>query len=393
MPTQQTRQSIMASNWLSKLIKLVMFIFVAGTTIYWLRFLPITVTVIEVAEGPIVAEVMGTGTLEAKQKAIISPKISGRIQEVRVDQGDTVQPGDVLFQLDDTELKQQVEMAKVGVAAAKAGLNRYEADQNQAKAVLKQADQNHERVAMLVTSNAASATDMDKAREQMDVALAGVARADAALLEARQQELVAESTLAFHQARLADTVVTAPFAGLIVQRYRDPGAVAVPGSPVLSLISTEVLWVSAWVDETEMSHIAAGQPARVAFRSEDAKTFRGEVARLGRETDRETREFTVDIRVLELPANWAIGQRAEVYIETARRDKAKIIPAIAVSWREATPGVFVQRDGTAQWHPVKLGLSNREQVEILEGVPGGEQILLPSEAAVKNFEGRKVAIQ
>jgi HlyD family secretion protein len=93
---------------------------------------------------------------------------------------------------------------------------------------------------------------------------------------------------------------------------------------VLSLISTEVLWVSAWVDETEMSRIAVGQPARVAFRSEDAKSFRGEVARLGRETDRETREFTVDIRVLELPTNWAVGQRAEVYIETARRDKAKI---------------------------------------------------------------------
>jgi len=393
MSTQQTKRSIVASNWLPRLLKLVVFSVVAGTAIYWLRFSPVIVAVVEVTEGAIVAEVMGTGTLEAKQKAIISPKISGRLQEVRVDQGDTVQAGDVLFQLDDTELNQQVEMAKVGVAAAKAGLNRFEADQNQAQAVFKQAEQNHERVAMLAKSNAASATDMDKAREQMDVALAGVARADAALLEAKQQELVAESTLAFHQARLADTIVAAPFAGLIVQRYRDPGAVAVPGSPVLSLISTEVLWVSAWVDETEMSRIAVGQPARVAFRSEDAKSFRGEVARLGRETDRETREFTVDVRVLELPTNWAVGQRAEVYIETARRDKANIVPASAVTWREGMAGVFVQLDGAAHWRPVKLGLSNREQVEVLEGVAAGEQILLPSEAAAKNIEGRKVVIR
>lgn len=383
----------MASNWLPRLLKLVVFSVVAGTAIYWLRFSPVIVAVVEVTEGAIVAEVMGTGTLEAKQKAIISPKISGRLQDVRVDQGDTIQAGDVLFQLDDTELKQQAEMAKVGVAAAKAGLNRFEADQNQAQAVFKQAEQNHERVAMLIKSNAASPTDMDKAREQMDVALAGVARADAALLEAKQQELVAESTLAFHQARLADTVVAAPFAGLIVQRYRDPGAVAVPGSPVLSLISTEVLWVSAWVDETEMSRIAVGQPARVAFRSENAKSFRGEVARLGRETDRETREFTVDIRVLELPTNWAVGQRAEVYIETARRDKANIVPASAVTWREGTAGVFAQLDGAAHWRPVKLGLRNREQVEVLEGVTAGEQILLPSEAAAKNVEGRKVVIR
>lgn len=374
-------------------IKLAALIVAIGAVIYWLRFSPVTVAAVEVLEGPIVAEVMGTGTLEAKQKAIISPKISGRLHDVRFDQGDTVQAGDILFQLDDSELGQQVEMAKVGVSAAKAGLNRFEADQSQAQAVFKQAQQNHERVAALIKSNAASATDMDKAREQMDVALAGVARADAALLEARQQELVAESTLAFHQARLADTVVAAPFDGLIVRRFRDPGAIAVPGSPVLSLISTEVLWVSAWVDETEMSRIAVGQRARVAFRSEVAGTFRGEVARLGRETDRETREFTVDIRVLELPPNWAVGQRAEVYIETARSDKANIIPASAVTWREGSAGVFVQRDRAAHWRPVKLGLSNREQVEVLEGVSSGEQILLPSEAVTKNIEGRKVAIR
>ena len=199
---------------LPAIIKLSVLIAAIGGAIYWLRFSPVAVAAGTVVEGPIVAEVMGTGTLEAKQKAIISPKISGRLHEVRVDQGDTVQVGDILFQLDDTELKQQVEMANVGVAAAKAGLNRFEADQNQAQAVLTQAEQNHERIAMLIKSNAASATDMDKAREQMDVALAGVARADAALLEAKQQELVAESTLAYHQARLADTVVTAPFDGL-----------------------------------------------------------------------------------------------------------------------------------------------------------------------------------
>ena len=378
---------------LPAIIKLAVLIAAIGAVIYWFRFSAVSVAAVKVVEGSIMAEVMGTGTLEARQKAIISPKISGRLHQVRFDQGDTVQAGDVLFQLDDTELKQQAEMAKVGVAAAKAGLNRFEADQNQAQAVFKQAEQNHERVAMLIKSNAASPTDMDKAREQMDVALAGVARADAALLEAKQQELVAESTLAFHQARLADTLVAAPFAGLIVQRYRDPGAVAVPGSPVLSLISTEVLWVSAWVDETEMSRIAVGQPARVAFRSEDTKSFRGEVARLGRETDRETREFTVDIRVLELPTNWAVGQRAEVYIETARREKAKTLPAGAVTWREGTAGVFVQLDGTAQWRSVKLGLSNREQVEVMEGVAADEQILLPSEAAAKSIEGRKVVIR
>lgn len=106
------------------------------------------------------------------------------------------------------------------------------------------------------------------------------------MAEALQQVHVAESTLVYHEARLASsTVVEAPFSGLIVQRFRDPGAIAVPGSPVLSLISTNELWITAWIDETE-SCIAVGQPARVAFRSEPEATFRGEVARMGREADR-----------------------------------------------------------------------------------------------------------
>ena len=71
---------------------------------------------------------MGTGTLEARTKAILSPRISGRLTEVSADQGDEVEAGRVMMRLDDSELKQQVEMAKVSIAAAKAALNRFEAD-------------------------------------------------------------------------------------------------------------------------------------------------------------------------------------------------------------------------------------------------------------------------
>ena len=138
MTTSAIAKSSGIGRRLFAIVKLAVLFSAVGAVIYWLRFSPVTVAVVEVTEGSIVAEVMGTGTLEAKQKAIVSPKISGRIQDVCVEQGDTVQAGDVLFQLDDTELNQQVEMAKVGVGAAKAGLNRFEADLNQAQAVLRQ---------------------------------------------------------------------------------------------------------------------------------------------------------------------------------------------------------------------------------------------------------------
>ena len=88
------------------------------------------------------------------------------------------------------------------------------------------------------------------------IAQAGVARTDAALVEGRKQLIAAETNLAYRKALLGDTEIVAPFDGLIVQRQRDPGDIAVPGSAVLSLISTKELWITAWVDETEMSRVA-----------------------------------------------------------------------------------------------------------------------------------------
>jgi HlyD family secretion protein len=106
------------------------------------------------------------------------------------------------------------------------------------------------------------------------------------------------------------------------------------------------------------------------------------VARLGRQTDTETREFVVDVSLRELPANWTIGQRAEVYIETGRAANALVLPAKFLLWREGRPGVLVNERGTARWRDVKLGLRGRETVEILAGLAAGENAL--------TLEGRRV---
>jgi HlyD family secretion protein len=129
-----------------------------------------------------------------------------------------------------------------------------------------------------------------------------------------------------------------------------------------------------------MTDLVTGQSARVVFRSEPGMYYPGEVARLGRETDRETREFLVDVRVKKLPKNWTVGQRAEVFIETGRKSETLVIPQRFVQWREGKPGVFVNEHGKARWHAVTLGLRGRETVEIVQGVPAGEQVLASREA-------------
>jgi len=363
---------------------------VLGGIVYWLKFSPVPVREHRIEAGEIVAEVMGTGTLEARVKSTVSPKIAGRIEKLLVDQGDRVTAEQLLFTLDDAELKQQVEIAQANIASAQAALDRLQADQTQAAAVLEQARQNHERVQKLVARDAASAEDRDKATEALGVAQAGVARAEAALLEGRKQLIAAEKNLDYRHAVLADTQVKAPFDGLIVRRYRDPGDIVVPGSPTLNLVSLDEIWISAWVDETEMARLRVDQPARVVFRSEPDRSYQGQVARLGREADRETREFVVDVRVLKLPDNWAVGQRAEVYIETDRKSSVPVLPTNFVVWREDEAGVFCRVGDRAQWRPVKLGLQSRETAEIVGGVQPGDFVLAAAGSKSPSLEGRRV---
>jgi len=261
-------------------------------------------------------DVLGTGTLEARVKTSISARIQERLVEVLVDQGDQVKKGQVLAKLDDAELRQQVAIAEATLAAAKQTAMRVEADLSRSEAVLAQARLDEKRLKGLLASSAVSQTDADKAAEALKVAEADLKRSNAAIAEAQGQVLVAEKTLLHRKEQLAFTQITAPYDGLIIRRDREPGDMLVPGASLMELISLGELWIRAWVDETEMAKLAPGQKTRVIFRSESEKSYPGIVSRLGREMDRETREFLVDVRVEQLPANWATGQRAEVHIQT-----------------------------------------------------------------------------
>lgn len=368
-------------------LKLLLLALLLTAVVYRVKFAPVAVTAYEVKPIPIIAEVLGTGTLEARVKTTISPRIQERLAEVLVDQNDEVKAGQLLARLDDGELKQQVEIAAAELSATAATVERVRADEARAEAVQQQARLDHQRASDLFARQVNSPAELEKAVERLQVAEADLKRAQAATLEAERQVATAEMNLAFQKERLTYTQILSPYDGLVVRRDRDPGGVVVPGSSILQLISTEEIWVSAWVDETASAALRSGQPARVVFRSEPAKSYAGELARLGRETDRETREFLVDVAVNELPQNWTVGQRAEVFIETSRKTDALVVPAGFVQWREGQVGVFVNLRGRAAWRKVTLGIRGRDTVEIIRGVTAGEQVIRIAEGkgkALKN---------
>lgn len=260
-------------------------------------------------------------------------------------------------------------------------------------AIFQQARRSDDRVQKLLEENAISRADVDKATEALAVAESGIARAEAAIAEGQKELIAAEKTAQYHSARLHDTKISAPFDGLIVRRNREPGDVVMPGSSMLTLISTDELWISAWVDETEMSKLANNQPARVLFRSSPNHSYSGTVTRMGREADRETREFLVDVRVLELPENWAVGQRAEAFIEVGQRDDTIVIPATLLVRHDGESGVFVDSDGVANWKVLDIGIRNRNAVEVIGGLEAGDVIVSPVNASTSLTEGRRVSLE
>ena len=360
---------------LSKIWKWILLIILIALVIYKVKFSPVPVSTSVALNGEVVEEVMGTGTLEAHYQTSVSSKIQGLIVELLADQNDWVESGQLLARLDDSDLAREVSTQEAIVNADEATVERVKADQARSKAIFDQAQKDYDRYAGLLVSKSISQEVMDKTVQGLAVAEADVARSIAAIREADRQVLAAKERLRFQQARLGDTRIYSPFSGLIVRRDRDVGDIVVPGATIFRLVSTREMWVSAWIDETSMAGLKAGQKARVIFRSETKQAFNGKVVRVGREVDRETREFKVDVGLESLPQNWAVGQRAEVYIETARKNDVINIPLQALVWRKTTPGVYLANEGRAHWREVSLGSRGIDTVEILKGLSLNDSII------------------
>ncbi|MBI3786357.1 MAG: efflux RND transporter periplasmic adaptor subunit [Deltaproteobacteria bacterium] len=324
------------------------------TAVAWLIISrPTPVKTVRPERGELVAEVFGTGTLEAKVVVGVSSKIIGKVVEVLVDQGDTVTDGQTLARLEDKDFRDAVQVAT--------------AQRNQAEAVLAKAKVDFERQRPLLAKNFVSQADFDAYETGARVA------------EAQLKTAVA--TLGVVQAKLADTHITSPASGLVITRNLEVGSTVVPGAPIFR-VAASTPWVAAQVDERATGELRLGQPARVAFETTLSLGVAGQVARLSAEVDRVTEEREVDITLGHLPDNLFLGQRADVYIETARKGDALRIPLAVLVLQESRAGVFAVVDGRARWRPVQLGLRGRNFVEILHGV-SEQDVLIVSPLAGK----------
>jgi len=379
---------LLSIGWKTTLVLIVGLIIV-----YRIHFAPVPVESCAVKTGLISSEAMGTGTLEARVRATIGPKISGRIAQVLVDQGYKVIKGQKLVLLDDEDLRQQVEIAEAELSVAHAGVEKAVSGIKSAEATEKEAKTSYVRISQLASSGAVSVDALEKSQQQMEVAQAELNRAQTAKIEAEKLVIKAEASLQFAQAQLAYTVVCAPFDGLIVKRNREHGDVVVPGSMVLDMISLDELWISAWIDETLLNQLEVGQASKIVFRSDPTIELPGKVVRIAPQADRETREVLVDVSIDQMPKIWAVGQRAEVYIETARKENVFVIPQRVVVWRQQQPGVFVIDNGRAYWRKIVLGIEGKENVEVAKGLQPNQVVLIPGSKLPRDGRAIKAIIK
>ena len=308
---------------------------------------PTPVPVMHPQRGPLVVEVFGTGTLEAKATVSFSAKMVDKVVAVLVDQGDTVVEGQVLARLEAADYDHAVRVAEASVEQAQAELTKARLD--------------NARQSELHRTGIVSKAEFDSYEAAYRVA------------EAKLKNT--EAQLGFAQARLADTVIHSPVAGLVLTRNLEIGDTVVPGAPIFRIADSRQFWITAMVDERVAGELTVGQPALVRFRGHPDQSFPGRLARLGSEADRVTEERGADVTVERLPPEWFIGAKANVYIETARATDALQVPLLAVVPRGDQPGVFVIDDGRARWRSVQLGLSGRDTVEIADGIDARDLVI------------------
>lgn len=358
------------------IIKWVLILSTIGAGVYVWKFSPVEAQSMSLTRATLHRTVFGTGTLEAKTRVAISPYATGQVQTLHADQGDTVKAGELLAEMNAEDINQQLAVAEADLAIARASLQRNEAEISAARATLDYAKVTFERMDNLRQSNSVSQTDADKSRQAYQVAAAHQEQAEKRQLEIEAELVRHEAQINYFRTKLAETQLKAPFDALVIRRNREQGSIVNPGVSIMDVVDTGQIWASVWVDETAMAAIHPGLPVDIIFRAMPDKKFSGKVTRTSRETDRETREYRVDITPDTLPDNWVLGQRLEVYIHIGRTDDCLAVPNNLICRDKQRTFILVEEGGRIVERDVKIGIQTRQQTQILSGLQESDRVIL-----------------
>lgn len=356
---------------------------VIGAGALFLTERPLAVTVVQ-AETDVPLRLYGLGTVEARVLSRVGFEVGAALVSLSADAGDTVSNGQELAALHPAEQEARVARARAAVAANAASQSKAEAAVARSLAVLAQREAANRRQKELARQDVASIQKAEEAQRDEDVARAEVALAEADLAVIRAQGEDAAATLRLEETLLAHHRLVAPYDAVVVARQSEPGTVVKAGDPIFTLIDPKTIWIQAYIDEERAGQLALGQPSTIRLRSQPAAEFHGTVARIGLESDRVNEERRVWLTCTDCPAEMFLGEQAEVRILTGTRDRALMVPEVAITGFDGFGGlVWLVQDGRLQRGTLTFGArDDKGRVEVTGGLPDGAEIVaLPPKGA------------
>jgi RND family efflux transporter MFP subunit len=343
-----------------------------------------TVMVVAVKQAEVRGEVRGPGTVQSKVPVAVSSKITGILDKLYADQGDRVKKGQLMAELDTPELKARLAAARAAQNRVQKDLGRSRATLAKAQANLALAQSNYRRDQEVFKPGYISQAAFDTTNAALKVAAGETAeaRANVAATEAALQQAAAEAHAA--AATLGYTRILAPMDGLLTVRKAEVGDTITPGTPIFQMVDLDLIWVAAWIDETQIAALKEGQDAQIRLRS--GRSFTGTVVRLNKEADMVTREMEVDVKFASPPEHLVVGEEAEVVVSTGHT-RALAVPWSAVQEQDGHSGVLVVEGGVVKSRQIRLGLRDRLKVAVEQGLKAGDLIVAP---AIQANPGQKV---
>ena len=308
------------------------------------------------APAPLERTLPLTGTLTPLTEATLKAKVAGELVEVTVREGRSVRSGQVLARIDQTEVLARVAAREADVEAARAQLVWADKNRNTQKALLEKS---------FISQNA-----FDNIQSHYDVAVAKLRAAQADLVVAHKS--------------LGDSVLVAPFAGIVAERHAQPGERVALDAKVISIVDLSRLELEGAVPAAAIGQAKIGQ--QVSFRVDGfgEREFAGRIERINPATSAGSRSINVYAVIDNPDGALRKGMFAQGGLMLGRIENALVIPVSAVREEAGQSLVYALVDGAVKRKPIKTGPADAVgKVQILEGIEAGDRIVRSNLGALR----------
>lgn len=328
-----------------------------------------------------------SGTLAAQDEVVLGTKVAGRLVELPVDLGSVVRRGQVLARLAPADFELRVRQADAALEQARARLGLRTGDATdavdpeqtavvrQAKARLVEATARRARAQALFKEQLLPQADLDAAEAVYQVAESVYQDAHDEALNRHGVLAQRRSELDLARQQLTDSVLVAPFSGAVRERHAAAGQYVAAGQPVVTLVRTHPLRLRLAVPERVAARVRVGQAVRVIVEG-DPRAYGGRVARVSPAIEESDRTLKVEAEVPNDDGALRAGAFVDAEIITAEDRPVVLVPAAALVSFAGIEKVLVVQEGKAVETRVRTGRRAGEQVEVLEGLEGGEPVIV-----------------